>query len=577
MSKNISIIVLLFYIVFTSACKMQENENGEKIKTYANPLNLDYRFQLEAPSRREAADPTVVYFRDRYYLFASKSGGYWHSKDLVEWIFVETDQIPTEEYAPTAVEINDTLYFLASSWTQSTIYKSGDPLSGKWEIVKDSLDIAVWDPAFFLDDDKRLYLYWGCSHKLPIKGIELDYENNFDAIGRPVEIILAKTDEYGWEVPGDYNDRINNHPWIEGAWVNKFRGKYYLQYSGPGTEFKSYSDGVYVADSPLGPYEIAKHNPFAYKPEGFAAGAGHGSTFKDQYGNYWHVGTMSVSVKHPFERRIGLFPTFFDQDGELFSTTKFGDYPIQIPSKKIESFDDVFPVWMLLSYNKRVIVSSEIDSHLASNMVNEDIRTYWSAKTGTDKEWAVIDLGTNCDVYAIQINFAEHDTKIYDRPDSVYHRYIIDYSLDNSNWQILFDQSQNQNDRSHPYFQLPQKENCRYLRIRNIEVPDGTFSISGFRVFGIGKGDKPKEVSHVEIERKMDRRSVALKWGKAQDAEGYNVIYGTDMEKLYHNYQVYDDTTVTINSLNTNLSYYFKIEPFNENGVGESELIKFID
>ena len=577
MSKNISIIVLLFYIVFTSACKMQENENGEKIKTYANPLNLDYRFQLEGPSRREAADPTVVYFRDRYYLFASKSGGYWHSKDLVEWIFVETDQIPTEEYAPTAVEINDTLYFLASSWTQSTIYKSGDPLSGKWEIVKDSLDIAVWDPAFFLDDDKRLYLYWGCSHKLPIKGIELDYENNFDAIGRPVEIILAKTDEYGWEVPGDYNDRINNHPWIEGAWVNKFRGKYYLQYSGPGTEFKSYSDGVYVADSPLGPYEIAKHNPFAYNPEGFAAGAGHGSTFKDQYGNYWHVGTMSVSVKHPFERRIGLFPTFFDQDGELFSTTKFGDYPIQIPSKKIESFDDVFPVWMLLSYNKRVIVSSEIDSHLASNMVNEDIRTYWSAKTGTDKEWAVIDLGTNCDVYAIQINFAEHDTKIYDRPDSVYHRYIIDYSLDNSNWQILFDQSQNQNDRSHPYFQLPQKENCRYLRIRNIEVPDGTFSISGFRVFGIGKGDKPKEVSHVEIERKMDRRSVALKWGKAQDAEGYNVIYGTDMEKLYHNYQVYDDTTVTINSLNTNLSYYFKIEPFNENGVGESELIKFID
>ncbi|WP_321290542.1 family 43 glycosylhydrolase [uncultured Sunxiuqinia sp.] len=570
-------LLAVAFIMILAGCDQKQATKKETIKTFCNPLDLDYRFQLEGPSRREAADPTVVYFRDRYYLFASKTGGYWHSTDLVEWSFVETNQIPTEEYAPTAIDINDTLYFLASSRTKSTLYKSGDPLSGKWEITRDSLDVAVWDPAFFLDDDKRLYLYWECSHKLPIKGIELDYKNNFDTIGHPVDFILAKTDEHGWEVPGDYNERINNHPWIEGAWVNKYKGKYYLQYAGPGTEYKSYSDGVYVAESPLGPYKIAKHNPFAYKPEGFAAGAGHGSTFKDKFGNYWHVGTMSISVKHPFERRIGLFPTFFDKDGELFSVTKFGDFPIQIPGIKVASFDDVFPSWMLLSYNKPVQVSSEIDSLPASNMVNEDIRTYWSAETGSDKEWAVIDLEQNFDVSAIQINFAEHETKIYGRPDAVFHRYTIDYSVDNNNWEVLIDQSQNQNDRSHPYFQLPQKENCRYLRIRNIEVPDGTFAISGFRVFGKGNGEQPDVVSDFNIVRKTDRRSVSLKWEKVAGADGYNVIYGTDKEKFYHNYQVYGDTSVTINSLNTNLSYYFKIEPFNENGVGVSELIKYVE
>ena len=31
---------------------------------------------------REAADPVVVSFKDKYYLFASKSSGYWYSEDL---------------------------------------------------------------------------------------------------------------------------------------------------------------------------------------------------------------------------------------------------------------------------------------------------------------------------------------------------------------------------------------------------------------------------------------------------------------------------------------------------------------
>ena len=53
--------------------------------TFCNPLNLDYRFQLDEPSRREAADPTMVVFDGQYWLFASKSGGYWHSRDLVQW------------------------------------------------------------------------------------------------------------------------------------------------------------------------------------------------------------------------------------------------------------------------------------------------------------------------------------------------------------------------------------------------------------------------------------------------------------------------------------------------------------
>lgn len=568
----------IFLLIALIGCKSRINKNEQAFVTFCNPVNISYRFCMDEPSRREAADPTVIWFKDRYYLFASKSGGYWHSIDLAEWTFIETSEIPVEEYAPTAIGIGDTLYFLASSNELSTIYKTADPISGKWSVAREVLDMPVWDPAFFMDDDNRLYLYWGCSDVNPIYGVEIDYQNNFSFIGQPEILLTANPAEHGWEVPGDYNTLTGQKPWIEGAWMNKHNGVYYLQYSGPGTEFKSYSDGVYIAEKPLGPFALASHNPFAYKPEGFAAGAGHGSTFEDNHGNFWHIGTITISVKHMFERRLGLYPTFFDQQGTLHAITKFGDYPMILPKSKVSGFDDLFAGWMLLSYNKPVNVSSAIDQYPAANMVNEDIRTYWAAQTGNAGEFATIDLEGMYDVYAIQINFAEHETAIFGRQKDLYHRYVIECSNDGVNWQMLVDKSANMSDQSHDYIQLPQKVNCRYIKIINKEVSGGNFALSGFRVFGKGDGEQPQMVENLKGERKPDkRRTVSLNWDKSENATGYNISYGVDKDKLYHNYMVYSDTALVINSLNANLGYYFTIESFNENGITKSKAIAFVE
>ncbi len=117
---------------------------------------------------------------------------------------------------------------------------------------------------------------------------------------------------HGWERFGEYNDNNFLNPFIEGAWMNKHNGKYYLQYGGPGTEISGYGDGVYVSDHPLGPFTYQASNPFSYKPGGFARGAGHGSTYQDPFGNWWHISTMVVNVKNNFERRIGIWPAGFD-------------------------------------------------------------------------------------------------------------------------------------------------------------------------------------------------------------------------------------------------------------------------
>ncbi|MBN2275833.1 MAG: family 43 glycosylhydrolase [Bacteroidales bacterium] len=572
------LIIILVFTCCLTGCRINLVSMYENPETYCNPVNISYRFCLDEPSRREAADPTVISFKEQYFLFASKSGGYWYSGDLEQWTFIESDEIPVEEYAPTVIAISDTLYFLASSGEKSTVYKTADPLSGKWSVAREELEMPVWDPAFFLDDDNRLYLYWGCSNVNPIYGIELDYGNNFAFIGKPKELIKANPDLYGWEVPGDYNTLTGQSPWIEGAWVNKHKGRYYLQYAGPGTEFKSYSDGVYVAEDPLGPYSLQPHNPFSYKPGGFAAGAGHGSTFHDNFGNYWHIGTITISVKHMFERRLGLYPTFFDHEGMLYTLTKYGDYPLIIPRKKVTDFNELFLGWMLLSYNKKVEVSSSIDSLPASNMTDENIRTYWAAESGDSAEYATIDLGESYNVYSVQVNFAEHNTEIFGRQKDIYHRYTINQSDDGINWTLLADKSQNKADNTHDYIRLPEKVSCRYLRINNLEVPGGNFAISGFRVFGKGDGKMPGKISEFEaIRNDENRKSVKLIWNKPDNATGYNISYGIDKNKLYQNCMVYRDTVLIINSLNAGQPYCFAIESFNENGITQGGILRCVE
>jgi xylan 1,4-beta-xylosidase len=508
----------------------------------------------------------MVTYKGEYYLFASKSGGYFHSTDLIHWDLITTSDLPIEDYAPTVVVMNDTLYFMASKSAPLTIYKTGNPKSGKWHIANDAFPIGMTDPDLFVDDNGRLFFYYGCSNVNPIYGVELDTKT-LNPIGKPVDLFNSRKEMYGWERKGDYNNAGEN-PWIEGAWMTKRNGIYYLQYAGPGTEYKSYSDGVYVSNKPLGPFTLAKHNPASYKPEGFIAGAGHSSTFQDRYGNYWHISTMTISVKHMFERRLGLFPTFFDKDGEMYVYTSFGDFPLQVPTKKITSPDELSPKWMLLSYNKPVEVSSELTDHPKGYAADEEIRTFWSAQTGNKGEWITMDLQRESTVNAIQINYAENGTKLLGRSPEIYYQYLLEYSSDNKNWKTLADKTQNKTDVPHDYLELEKPVKARYVRLTNYRVPDGTFALAGLRIFGNGGGKVASIVESMDAARSADDRCVVkLDWKKSPDAIGYNIRYGTAKDKLYHTYQVLGAETLTIGSLNSLQKYYFTVDAFNENGI----------
>ncbi|MDR1600880.1 MAG: family 43 glycosylhydrolase [Tannerella sp.] len=565
---------LFFGLVFLLSCAAEKEAAKTEIDVHsvvANPMNLNYRFQFDDPGWREAADPVCEYFKGKYYLFASKSGGYWSSPDLKSWDFIPTKKIETiENYAPTILVLDDTLYFMAS-WEPVRIYKTADPGNDdNWEPVDSKFHFNAegsQDPAFYRDDDGRVYMYWGCSNVHPIYGVEVDPTNGFATMGDAVMLIEHHSDKYGWESVGENNER-NKDGWNEGPCMIKYGGKYYLQYAAPGTEFRVYADGAYVGDSPLGPFTYLESNPFSFKAGGFAGGAGHGHTFLDKYGNYWHVATIKISQRHMFERRLGLFPLYFTKDGNPATQTVWTDYPFVIPDEKTDfSEDDRSTGWNLLSYRKTAIVSSELPGFPAVNALNEAIENRWSAATGNPEEWFCVDLKAAMTVRALQVNFADQDFTIRAPHEPFAYQYVIESSGNGVDWETLADKSRNIKDAVHELIVLNHPVKTRYLKITNKKALPGKFSLYGFRVFGKGNGKLPATVTGVRVVRNPeDHRRYSLTWDRQDHATGYIVRTGISREQLLNAVIVYDNHYEG-GFFNRDSRYYFSVEAFNENGI----------
>ena len=596
--------------------------------TYCNPLDLGYRYQhmkeRNTLSHREGADPTLVLFKGTYYLFVSMSAGFWYSKDLLNWEFHADKNLLIYDYAPDVRQIGDSLYFCASRREKNCpILRTRDPLNEKFEAV--NAPFPFWDPDLFRDDDGRVYLYWGCTNTQPIWGVEMD-PVTMEPIGEKVSLICGRETELGYERPGDngvvdkessvvyqhlkhmFNPETQRiefpegvqsvgnlsadamtamflavgKPYIEGAFMTKHDGKYYLQYACPGTQYNTYADGVYVGEHPLGPFTLQRSNPFSSKPGGFITGAGHGSTIEDVYGNFWHASTMRVSVNHDFERRVGLFPAGFDKDGVLYCNQNFADYPHEIPAGKFDAASQQ-PKWMLLSYGKPVTASSGARPELA---VNENIRDWWSAETAAPGQWLCVDLESVADVRAIQVNFADEeltpefpaeeygsdrgDRRIELEPQIS--RYTVEASGNGKTWVLLENVAR---ECSNGYYEYPEGVAARFIRVTGRELPYGqVMRISGLRVFGNGSGKKCAQAKAGA--RRLNDLEALVSWEHLENAQGCSVRYGIAPDKLYMSWMVYGADEVKLTTLIRGQEYYVAVDSFNENGITPGKIIKVV-
>ncbi|MCX6316514.1 MAG: family 43 glycosylhydrolase [Bacteroidetes bacterium] len=575
-----TIIAFILLVLFVQPVRAQQ-------KTYCNPINIDYGYTpipnfSEWGRHRATADPVIVNYKGEYYLFSTNQWGYWWSTDMLNWKFVSrkflrpwNGGVYDELCAPAVGIIGDTMLVFGSTYTSKfTIWMSTNPKANEWKPLVDSFDIGGWDPAFFTDDDGRFFMYNGSSNRFPLYGVELN-RSTMQPKGTRKEMWFLEQWRYGWQRFGEHMDNTFLDPFIEGAWMTKHNGKYYFQYGAPGTEFSGYADGVTVSKDPLGPFE-AQSDPLSIKSGGYVRGAGHGSTFKDNFNNYWHVSTTVVSVKNTFERRIGIWPAGFDKDDVMNCNTTFGDYPHYIPAAGITSTygadgkSPYFTGWMLLNYNKPVQVSSTLGGYVPNNAVDELTKTYWSAATGNKGEWIQTDLGNLSTVNAIQINYADQDVDAdrLGKWNNQFHQYKLYYSADGKKWTVLTDKSNNQTDVPHEYVELANPVQARYIKLENIHMPTGKFAISGLRVFGNGNGEKPKPVENfIVLRTEKDKRSAFIKWRPVDNAFAYHIYYGTDPKKLYTSIMIHSNNEYWMKAMDAQKTYYYSIESINENGV----------
>lgn len=372
---------------------------------------------------------------------------------------------------------------------------------------------------------------------------------------------------------------LSDRPYIEGAWMTKHCGRYYLQYACPGTQYNTYSDGVYVGDSPLGPFVLAQNNPYSYKPGGFLPGAGHGSTMQDEQGNWWHTATMRISVNHDFERRVGIWPAGFDEDGELYCNQRYGDWPMSCSGLKQDPFRD--PEWMLLSVHKNAEASSFTAGHEPEKACEENVRTFWQPETAGKNEWLCTDLGCICEIHAVQINFADDEIRTecpgeirpgtqarYIEERDLVTRWKLEASADGKTWFTVSDKTDADTDLSHDLLISEEGYTARYLKISEMEVPYGQKPcISGLRVFGLGKGRAPEVPDFTAVRTGDLDMAVTIK-GQS-DTLGYNILFGSSPEKLYHSCMVFEAGEKRTGALIKDRTYFVRVDSFNENGITE--------
>ena len=542
---------------------------AESRLTFANPIDLQYRVRPEKTGFdfREGADPDVVMWNDRYWLFASKCGGYYVSDDLASWTLVKTSDLPIEEYAPSAWVMDGCLYF---SSRDGSVHRAVDAAAGKWERVDGRVPFTI-DSKLFFDDGRLFDYYGGSTNKSPLKACELD-PRTFRRIGDVLPVVDMDDARFGWDVSGDANELTSKPGYKEGAYIVKRDGVYYFQHATPGTQYSSYCDVALTGPSPLGPFRRQSLNPFSYKPSGYAKGAGHGCTFSDRHGNWWHVTTCVI---RSVNRRIAMMPVFFDADGEMWCDTAFADWPLVVPKRRTSNPDDYHSGWMPLTYAKRVRVSSSAPGSDAKSIVDEDMRTSWSASTGNAGEWAEVDLGAVAEVNAVQIGFADAGDMDSWRAEGAARRWRLEVSDDGKSWKCVVDESNATNAPDHPYRAFESPVKASRIRVVCVGQPAGTlFALREIRAFGRMDVPTPASVESIAAVRDAaDRRRAVLSWSASKGADGYVVRYGPAPGKLHLSILVRDACKAEVRSLDAKQDYWWKVEAFNAAGFSSGSVV----
>lgn len=458
--------------------------------TYCNPTPLpDYPLGRNFfrgrtdKSFRETADPTVLYEDGRWYLYSS-CGMAYVSEDFVTWKHHRVEPYDIG-YAPTVVK-HKGKYYLAASFNPE-LYVSDSPLGPFQSIGRfTDADGAVCqfpDIMLFSDEDERLYVYGCMDAATPgIIGAELDPDNPTRLI-TPVRTLIHFSPSNAWECFGEWNQN-KKVSYMEGPFMYKKNGTYYLTYCAPGTEFSTYAMGAYTSDSPLGVFKAQKNNPFTKKKYGIVRGPGHGCVVDGPNDTIWVFYTCTMCYTHPFERRIGYDRAYIDENGEL-CVREITEIPQWAPGVIKDPHHGNNADLLPLTFREAADASSFVYGREPIYATDDSMLTWWEPEKNDKTPVLTVSFNNSLySIYTARIIWRDVGMDIGSNVLPGAFGYRIEAETEGGEWVTVLDQSQSDDDYNIDY-QILCPANAKAVRLVITKWPAGiTPGVISFCVFG---------------------------------------------------------------------------------------------
>jgi hypothetical protein len=305
--------------------------------------------------------------------------------------------------------------------------------------------------------------------------------------------------------------------------MQKYNGTYYLQYSGSGTQWKTYATGYYTAKSPLGPFTYASNNPLLRRIDGLVTGPAHGSIVEGPDGNLWQFYTIVLS-NPPGGRRIGMDRIAIDKDGNM--AVKVTDTPQWAPGAvrdPAQGDSGSIPVTInkIRAMNALSRSSSQQPGRDAAYAVDNSSGTWWEPATTDAEPTLTVELSPATRFDAVQLFTIDSVRLMFnvgrgfgggrgrggqgiggtsaagpasaeiasataapEPPATNAHQFRIEASLDGQTYTTVLDQTKNAISRNVIFEEIPPLK-CRFVRLTLTNWPRATpLGIIEFTVFG---------------------------------------------------------------------------------------------
>ena len=504
MKKYLTIRILhplLFLLIALAASNIFADEPVTgKTARYCNPLPM-----VIGQGGNAAGDVTVILENGKYYMFCT-GGGAWVSEDMLNWTFHEVKNVPV---APHVIKYNGSFYMCGND---CPVYKADNPL-GPYESIgdwKNTPDVeGGWNGAFdvdiFIDDDNQPYLYYPGRGVSGIYVVKLD-RNDIRRFDGPVKHLFGFNSDHIWERYGEMNE-YTDVAWVEGPWMEKHNGTYYLQYSASGTQWKTYAEGYYTSKSPMGPFTYAPNNPLLRKTEGLITGPAHGSIVEGPDGNLWQFYTIVLS-NPPGGRRIGMDRITFDENGNM--SVKVTDTPQWAPVAGIDPAEgecNSLPVTInkVVSMNTLSKVSSQKPGREAAYAVDNSSGTWWEPTEDDATPTLLVELSPATRFDVVQLFTIDAARLMFNSGGRwfgrrsaefvpVVFKYKIDVSRDGENFETVLDMTNNESSKNTIFEEIAPVE-CRFVRLTITDWPKSSpLGVIEFTVFGKSTGYMPSAV-----------------------------------------------------------------------------------